>query len=156
MEAMKTNRKLLLLAAAAALLASGAARANDSHTITVNATVVGTCKFNAASSTLSLTLDPTASSTVSQTASVLYRCTKGTAPSFALSSGSTSSASGGNLVNGAESIAYTYSNTPGGSGTGMGAGNDKTLAVTVSVSQANAANVTPGVYTDTIAITLTP
>ena len=38
----------------------------------------------------------------------------------------------------------------------MGAGNDKTLAVSVSVNQANAANVTPAVYTDSIAVTLTP
>jgi spore coat protein U-like protein len=38
----------------------------------------------------------------------------------------------------------------------MGTGNDKTLGLAVSVNQANAANVTPAVYTDTIAITLTP
>ena len=155
MEAMKTNKKLLALAAAA-LLASVNAKANDSHVITVNATVLATCKFNAATTTLAMTLDPTASSTVSQTASVLYRCTKGTAPSFAFSSGSTSSSTGGNLTKAAESIAYTYTSAAGGSGTGMGVGNDKTLSVTVSVNQANAANVTPGVYTDTIAITLTP
>ena len=156
MQAMTTKNKVLALATVAALLASGAARAIDSHTITVSATVVATCKFSSATSTLALTLDPTASSTVSQTASVLYRCTKGTAPSFALSSGSTSSSAGGNLANGAESIAYSYSSSSGGSGTGMGVGNDKTLSVTVSVSQANSANVTPGVYTDTISITLTP
>ncbi|HET7672465.1 MAG TPA: spore coat protein U domain-containing protein [Burkholderiales bacterium] len=153
---MNTKKNNLIAAALAALLMSGNAMAADSHTITVNATVTGTCKFNAASSTLNLTLDPTASSTVTQTASVLYRCTKGTAPSFALASGSTGSAAGGNLVNGAESIPYTFSSASGGSGTGMAAGNDKTLSVSVSVNQANAANVTPAVYTDSITITLTP
>jgi spore coat protein U-like protein len=156
MEAMNTTRKILAAACAAALLASGSAQANDSHTITVNATVLATCKFNTATSTVNMTLDPTLSTTVSQTASILYRCTKGTTPSFAFSSGSTSSATGGNLTKAAESIAYTYTSTSGGNGTGMGTGNDKTLSVTVSVNQANAANVTPGVYTDTIAITLTP
>ena len=150
------NKKLLAALCAAALFVSAAAKAADSHTITVNATVVATCKFNATSTTMNLTLDPTASSTVAQTASVFYRCTKGTSPSFALASGSTSSATGGNLVRGAESIAYSYSSASGGSGSGMGSGNDKTLSVTVSVSQANAADVTPGTYTDTIAITLTP
>ena len=45
-------------------------------------TVAGNCKFNAATSTVGLTLDPTATTTVSQSASVLYRCTKGTAPAF--------------------------------------------------------------------------
>lgn len=153
---MKTTQKILVAACAAALLIGGPAKANDSHTITVNATVLATCKFNTATSTLSMTLDPTLSTTVSQSASVLYRCTKGTAPSFTFSSGSTSSTTGGNLTKAAESIAYTYTSASGGNGTGMGTGNDKTLSVTVSVNQANAANVTPGVYTDTIAITLTP
>jgi spore coat protein U-like protein len=154
---MNTNKKWIAAAcASAALLMSGALQAADSHTITVSATVAGNCKFNAATSTVGLTLDPTATTTVSQSASVLYRCTKGTAPAFALSSGSTSSGTGGNLVNGAESIAYSYTSTSGGSGTGMGTGQDKTLDVTVSVNQANAANVTPNTYTDTIAITLTP
>jgi spore coat protein U-like protein len=151
---MKSNKKLI--AALAAMLVSGAAAAGDNHSVTVNATVNGTCKFNAASSTVNLTLDPTLSTTTTQNASIGYRCTNGTAPTFALSSGSTSSATGGNLVNGAESIAYTFSSTSGGSGTGMGTGNDKTLALSVSVNQANAANVTPAVYTDSIAITLTP
>ena len=151
---MNSNKKMI--AALAAILVSGAAAAGDNHTVTVNATVNSTCKFNAASSTVNLTLDPTASSTVTQNASILYRCTKGTAPTFAFSSGSTSSGTGGNLVNGAESIAYTFTNTPGGSGSGLGTGNDKTLGLAVSVNQANAANVTPNVYTDTIAITLTP
>jgi spore coat protein U-like protein len=151
---MKTNKKLI--AVLAATLMSAAAHAGDNHSITVNGSVSGTCKFNTPTSTVTLTIDPTASTTVSQNASVLYRCTKGTAPTFALSSGSTSSATGGNLVNGTESIPYTFSSTSGGSGTGMGAGNDKTLDVSVSVNQANAANVTPAVYTDSIAITLTP
>jgi spore coat protein U-like protein len=133
---MKSNKNLI--AAVVALLMSGAAAA-DNHSVTV-----------------SLMLDPTSSSTATQGASILYRCTKGTAPSFALASGSTSSATGGNLVNGAESIAYTFSSTTGGAGAGMGAGNDKTLALSVSVNQANAANVTPATYTDSIAITLTP
>lgn len=151
---MKSNKKMI--AALMVMLVSGAAAAGDNHTVTVNATVSGTCKFNAGTSTVNVTLDPTASSTVTQNASILYRCTKGTAPTFALASGSTSSATGGNLVNGAESIAYTFSSTSGGSGSGMGTGNDKTLGLSVSVNQANAANVTPNVYTDTIAITLTP
>ena len=151
---MQSNNTLI--AAVVAMLVSGAAAAGDNHTVTVNATVNGTCKFNAGTSTVNLTLDPSASSTVTQNASILYRCTNGTAPTFALALGSTSSATGGNLVNGAESIAYTFTSTSGGSGSGMGTGNDKTFGLSVSVNQANAANVSPNVYTDSIAITLTP
>src|ERR1044071_8170786 len=124
-----SKNKNLIAATIAALMLAGNAMAADSHTITVNATVSGTCKFNSASSTLNLTLNPTASTTVTQTASVLYRCTKGTAPNFALASGSTSSATGGNLVNGAESIPYTFSSAAGGAGTGVGAAHDNTLSV---------------------------
>ena len=154
---MKTRKKLIAAACAtAAMLMGGAAVAADSHTITVNATVNGNCKFNVATSSVDMTIDPTATTTVTGNAAVLYRCTKGTAPVFALSSGSTGSDSGGNLVNGAESIPYTYTSTSGGAGTGLGAGQDKTLSVTVSVNQASAANVTPNTYTDTIAIDVTP
>ena len=154
---MKPTQKLIAAACAcAALMMSGMSQAADSHVITVNATVAGTCKFNSAASTVSLTLDPTASTNVNQTGSVLYRCTNGTTPAFALSSGSTSSATGGNLVNGAESIPYTFSSTSGGNGTGMAAGQEKTLSVTVTVNQAAAANVSPLTYTDTITIDLTP
>lgn len=154
---MKNTKKLIAAACAtAAMVMSGAALAGDSHTITVNATVNGTCKFNTGTSTVNMTLDPTASTTVTGNAAVLYRCTKGTAPVFALSSGSTSSATGGNLQNGTETIPYTFSSVSGGAGTGLSAGQDKTLSVTVSVNQANAAGVTPNTYTDTIAITLTP
>lgn len=154
---MKPTKKLIAAACAcAALMMSGLSQAADSHTITVNATVAGTCKFNSGTSTVSMTLDPTLATNVSQSGSVQYRCTKGTAPAFALSSGSTSSATGGNLVNGAESIPYTFTSVSGGNGTGMAAGQEKTLSVTVTVNQANAANVTPATYSDTIAITLTP
>jgi spore coat protein U-like protein len=151
---MKTNKKLI--AVLAGMLMSAAAHAGDSHTVNINGTVSGTCKFNSPTSTVNLTIDPTLTTTVTQGANVLYRCTKGTAPTFALASGSTTSATGGNLVNGAESIPYTFTSVAGGNGTGMAAGNDKTLAVSISVNQANAANVTPATYTDTIAITLTP
>lgn len=154
---MKGTRQVIAAACAtAAMLIGGAAQAADSHTITVNATVAGNCRFNAGTSTVNMTLDPTATTTVTGNANVLYRCTKGSTPSFVFASGSTSSGVGGNLVNGSESIAYTYATASGGAGSGLGPGQDKTLTVTVSVDQTNAANVTPATYTDTIAISVTP
>lgn len=153
---MKPTKKLIAAAFACAALVAGLAQAADSHVITVNATVAGTCKFNSAASTIALTLDPTLATNVSQTGSVQYRCTNGTAPAFALSSGSTSSPTGGNLAFGGESIPYTFSSVSGGSGTGMAAGQEKSLSVTVTVNQGAAANVTPATYSDTITIDLTP
>ena len=154
---MKFDKKIVALGIAAACVwMGGSAYAADNHTITVAAAVTGTCKFNSAASTIALTVDPTASTTVSNTGSVLYRCTKTTVPVFTLTSSSTSSNTGGNLINGAESFAYSFSSTGGGNGTGMGTGNDKTLSVTVNVNQALAANVTPGTYSDTILVNVTP
>ena len=156
---MKLRKKILALGLAVACASmGGVAFAAGSHTITVNATVTGTCKFNTAASTIALAVDPTATSSVTGTDNVLYRCTNGTVPSFTLASSSTGSTSGGNLANGAESFPYTFSSTGGGAGTGMGnsATNDKTLAVAVSVAQSGAANVTPGVYSDTILVSVNP
>ena len=154
---MRRLKLMTALVTAALTMGLGAAYGADSHTITVSAAVAGNCKFQGAStSTISLTIDAAATTTINQIGNVTYRCTNGTAPAFVMASGSTASGTGGNLIQGAESIPYTYSSTNTGAGTGMGGGNDKTLAVTVSVNQANAASVTPGTYTDTIAVTLTP
>ena len=151
---MKPSKKLI--AAAFAALAMTGAQAADNHSITVRADVAGTCKFQSATSQIDLTVDPSAAGNATGNGSIIYRCTKGTTPVFGLQSGSTSSTTGGNLSLAGETIPYTFSSTSGGNGTGMGAGQDKTLGVTVTVNQANAADVTPGIYTDTIAITLNP
>jgi spore coat protein U domain-containing protein, fimbrial subunit CupE1/2/3/6 len=154
---MKFERKTLALGVAAACVwMGGNAYAADNHTITVAAAVSGTCKFNSAASTINLTVDPTAVTTLSPTGTVLYKCTKTTTPAFTLTSTSTSSTTGGDLISGTENFAYTFSSTGGGNGTGMGSGQDKTLTVTVNVDQALAANVTPGTYSDTITVNVTP
>ena len=154
---MKPSKKLMI-AACAALTMSGAAQAADNHTINISATVAAHCRFNAPSSNVNFTLDPSAATVVTQTATILYRCTKGTTPVFAFSSASTGGGAAGTLedaVSG-DTIAYSYVSSAPVDGTGLGAFQDKTLSVDVSVNQANAAGVTPGTYTDTIAITLNP
>jgi spore coat protein U-like protein len=134
------------------LLASGAAQAGGSNALAVKANVLGNCRFSAPSSTLSFTLDPLGPGSVTQTASVQYRCSKGSSATLALTS-----VNGNRLVKGAEAIAYTYSSSVSNSnGNGNGVGQDKTLSVIVNISQPAAANVSPGVYTDVIDVTLTP
>ena len=156
---MKHLKLKAALVTAALTMGLGAAQGADTFTINVSAAVAGNCKFQTSSPwAINLAIDAAATTTVNQTGNVLYRCTNGTSPIFAMTSASTASATGGNLIQGLESIPYTYSSTNTGAGTGMGGapGNDKTLAVTVSVNQANAASVTPGSYTDSISVTLTP
>ncbi|HLS86013.1 MAG TPA: spore coat protein U domain-containing protein, partial [Burkholderiales bacterium] len=127
-----------------------------SHTVNVSATVTGNCKFvNSGGSTpLTLSIDPTATTTASGTADVLYRCTNGTSPIFALTSASLGSTTAGNLGNGSETIPYAFSSTNEGAGAGFGAGSDKKLTVTVTVDQTDAASVSAGTYTDDIAVTI--
>ncbi len=159
---MNLQKKAAVLSVAAAFAGvAGDAPAADTHTITVSATVNGTCRFQgAATSTIALTVDPSAATTVSNTGTVLYRCTKGQSPSFTMQSSSTLSPTGGNVSGPSpattESFPYTYTSTNTGAGTGFGTGNDKTLSVTVSVVQSAAANVSAGVYTDTITVSLNP
>ena len=155
---MKLSKTTIAAALAGAFaLSSAALQAADSHTITVNATVSAACKFNSATSTLAFAIDPAATATISQPAAVTYRCTKGTTPSFALSSGSTGGTGSGNLTSaGGESIAYSFGGTAPVAGSGLGSGQDKTYTVTVSVDPTNAANVSPAVYSDTIAVTINP
>lgn len=155
---MKLKKQILALGLAVGFASIGgsAFAAGPNHTITVNATVPTVCKFSSTTSSVTLALDPTLTTTVTGTDNVLYRCTNGTAPTFTLTSSSTSSTTGGNLAQGAETIPYTFTSTSGGPGTGLGSGNDKTLGVTVSVDQTNAASVTPGTYSDTIVVSVNP
>ena len=151
---MKSNKKML--AAAFVVFAMTSAQAADNHTITVNAVVGGTCKFITGSSSINMNVDPTLSTNLTGTGNIQYRCTKGTVPIFIYTSGSTGAPDGGELRKNGEMIPYTFSAIPGGNGQGMAPGLERTLAVTVTVNQANAANVTPETYTDTIVIALTP
>ena len=130
---MKLKKQILALSLAVGFASIGGSAFAAPHTITVNASVAQVCKFNTAASSIALTLDPTLTTTVTGTDSVLYRCTNGTSPTFTLTSSSTSSTGGGNLLQGAETIPYTFTSTGGGAGTGMGSGNDKTLGDRKSV-----------------------
>ena len=140
-------------AAVLLLVLSGAVQAAGPHTLSVRANVLGSCRFSTPGTIVSLALDPTSTAAVSQTGSVTYRCTKGNSATFSLAS-----LNGNRLLRGAEAIPYAYASAQNNNGNGNGnaVGQDKVLSVTVTVSQAAAANITPGVYTDVINVTLTP
>ena len=155
---MKLDRNLLAagVAAACTWLGSSEALAAAEHTVTISAQVTGKCKFNTSSSTIVLTIDPAASTTITAPGSMTYRCTRGTTPTFTHASASTGSGSGGQLRAGTEGFAYSYSNSGSAVGGGMGSGQDRTHTIVVTVDQALAANVTPTTYSDTIVISVNP
>src|SRR5215475_7606507 len=119
--------RLLLPVAVASTLAAGSAQASDNVNVTVNATVVGVCKFFTAAPVLNITntgsgsnIDPSAAGPATGSVNVTYRCSNGTTPTFTVpASGTVTCTTAGTC--GATSMAVsnvTSSNT--GNGTGMG------------------------------------
>ena len=155
---MKFDRKLLAVGAAAACawLGSENTWAASDHTVTINALVSAKCKFNSSSSTIVLAIDPAATTSITAPGSVIYRCSRGTTPSFTLVSTSTGRSTSGRLSAGSEGFTYGFSSSGTAPGGGMGAGQDRTHVVTITVDQSLAANVTPATYSDTIVISVNP
>lgn len=155
---MKT-KKLVASLLAAGLMASGAGLA-DTNTLTVSASVTGTCKFSSATSTLSFgALDPSSASDASASNTTTYWCTKGVVAS-------TSAGDGSNFSGGSRRMAGTgaaagdfipYSLAlAGGTQTGVGPGTPLTLTIDGDIVNADYVNATAGSYSDTVTLTITP
>lgn len=130
--------------------------AADTNTLTVTASVVGTCKFNSATSTLAFgALDPSSASNATAAGATTYWCTKGTVASTAADNGANWSGSSRQMANGAELIPYALTLT-GGTQTGAGKGTPLTLDLAGSIANADFINVAAGNYTDTVTLTVTP
>jgi hypothetical protein len=151
----------MLLAAISAMLVISHARAADSVTVTVNATVSGVCKFNSGQSpivtiqTSGGVIDPSAAGPATGNANVLYRCTNGTSPTFNVPATATITCTTSGTC-GSSTMAPTMSGSGNAAGTGMGSGQDKTLVVTGQLTSAQYANAQAGDYSGTISVTVTP
>lgn len=153
---MKNQRTLIKIFGAALLACSaGLAAAEDTQILAVSATVPGTCKFSAASTPLAFgSIDMTSTAAVTQTANVVYRCTKNTA-----SLGITGT-TGAHLMtsSGGDKLAYTMSIAGDiSAGTGFGAsGSDLTAVVTGTIAAADFQTAAAGNYTEDVTLTITP
>ena len=134
-------RNALMSVAALGLLASGSAHASDSVSVTVNATIVGVCKFFTAAPVLNLTntatgsnIDPSSTTSATGNAAITYRCSNGTSPVFVVPATATVTCS---ACTGTPTMAPTITSSGAIAGTGMGSGNDKILTVTGTILQAN-------------------
>lgn len=164
--AHKLNRRTWVVAIAAGLLGLGAVppvSAADNVTVTVNATIVGVCKFFTASPVVDITntgvgsnIDPSLAGPAEGTANINYRCSNGTAPAFTVPSPATVTCTVGTPCSGSPTMAATMTYTGGGNGTGMGAGQNKTLEVKGSITQATYENKPEGAYTGTIVVSVSP
>jgi hypothetical protein len=154
--------RLILPVAIASALAAGTAEASDSVSVTVNATIVGVCKFFTTTPTINITntgtgsnIDPSAAGPASGNVDILYRCSNGTSPSFTVPASATvTCTTAGNC--GASTMVPTVSSTNTGAGTGLGSGKDQTLNVVAQITQANYQNAQVGSYSGTMTVSVTP
>ena len=142
------------------VLLTGVAFAADTNTVTVTANVVGTCRFNSATSTLAFgSLDPGAGGDVSASTSTTFWCTKNASYSITDDDGLHESGPNVNRMEhtttAGEFIPYTFSYSPA-TGTGSGPTSPITLDISGTVTFANYENAAAGDYADTVVLSITP
>ena len=137
---------------------SGVAFAADTNTVTVSANIVGTCKFNTATTILAFGgLDQTQTTDVPATALTTFWCTKNT--NYTISDDDGLHESGINLNNmendgtSGEFIKYSFSYSPT-SGAGGGKTSPTTLNMNGLINNADYVDAAAGTYHDTIVITI--
>lgn len=139
-------------------LACGIAAA-DTQSLSVTASVTGVCKFNTGQTPVMAfgAIDPSGTGDITASASVTYRCTKGTTASVSNAVTGTRSLAGSGTASGdtmAYQLAFTSGNT--GTGTGFGAGQDLTLVLGGTITSANYQNKAAGGYAETVTLTVAP
>lgn len=152
-------RSVAAMGVAATLFGASGAMASDSRTVTVNATIVGVCKFFTATPVINITntasgsnIDPSLAGPATGNVPITYRCSNGTPPSFTVPATATVTFAGPPSATMTPTI--TSANT--GNGTGLGSGKDQTLTVTATILQAAYENAPVGAYTGTMTVSVTP
>ena len=128
-------------------------------TVTVTATVQGTCRFTSGGS-VSFVLDPATGGVVNGTVSnPTFWCTKGLNYTITDDDGLYDTGVGARRMEHTdglitEYIPYSFSYTA--AGTGNGANNPNTMDITASVAPADYMDATAGDYSDTVTLTINP
>ncbi len=148
-------RKLAVFAVLMGLfMAPALTHAADTQTVTVSATVVGTCKFNSGGS-ITFTLDPSVGGNVNGTVTQpQFWCTKNASYTITDDDGLNESGTTHRLTNGSEYIPYSFSYTA--TGTGQGRTSPITMNITSTILEADYINASAGLYTDTVTLTINP
>ena len=151
-------KKILMALIAVALVAmAGAAMAQDTATVAVSATVVGTCKFATGGSIPFGNLDPSVGT--DQTPAVTqptFWCTKGAGYTITDDDGVNKSGTTHQMKHASLTEYIPYSFTYTASGTGAGPGSVLTMDIASSVKGTDYQNASAGSYTDTVTLTINP
>ena len=154
-------KKLIAITAAAAIVAiTGTAMAADTNTLTVQASVSGTCKFSSSTSTLNFgALDPSSAADANTNTTTQFWCTKGvTTDSITAGQGLHWSGAQRQMLAAGTSgdlIPYDLTLTPD-SNANAGPTSPRTLTIAGSIVNADYINKTADNYSDTVTLTLTP
>ncbi|MGI9303618.1 MAG: Csu type fimbrial protein [Gammaproteobacteria bacterium] len=166
--------KISLAAVASALLLPvlGAQAATDTGSMNVRAQVADVCIVDTVNDMDFLSITPGSAANYDASASILWRCSNGTAGTFSLDKGVTGAdiSSREMAGPGTGNLAYQlYSDTTrstvfgdgatgstiGVTGSGMSVASQQSTSVYGRVLDADAQNVEPGAYADTVTVTLT-
>ena len=139
------------------MLFASAANTADNVSVTVNANINAVCKFFTAAPVVNVTntgigsnIDPSSLATATGSASLVYRCSNGTTPLFAVPGTATITNGGGATM----TPAISSSNT--GPGSAMGMDRNQTLTVTGQIAPAGFQDAPAGAYTGSILISVAP
>lgn len=157
------NARTLRNALAATMLSTMAAmsaHAADSLSVTVNATVIGVCKFFTSSPVVNINntgtgsnIDPSDPTTATGNVAITYRCSNGSAPTFVVPATALVTCA---ACSGAPTMSPTLTSSNTGAGTGMGSGQNKTLTVTGTLLAAAFTDAAAGAYTGNVTVSVTP
>lgn len=141
-------KKILVLTVAALLACSSAALAAGTATLTVNATVLGTCAFDTTDTTLSFgVIDPAALvGDATATTSIAFTCSNGTQATLTDSSSGnlTGGFSGGSLP---YALAYTIP---------VGTGASQNITIDGTIANADILTAAADVYTEVVTLSINP
>ncbi len=139
------------------VLLTGVAFSADNNTLTVSATVTGTCKFSSATSSLSFgTLDPSVGGNVNASNTTQFWCTKGVTETVAAGNGAHYSGTSRQMIEaGGDLIPYSLALAKDAN-INQGPGSPRTLTISGTVLGTDYTGKTAGNYSDIVTLTITP
>lgn len=157
---MKASKLAAVLGLGAGLAIAGSAYPADTSNMTVQAAVVGTCKFNSTPVLDFGNLDPASAANGAGSSTISFWCTKGSAYTVTAGNGNNYDVPGATRrmkgPGALDLMPYSLTLPAAATGTGSGKSTAITFAVTGAVLNANYINATVGSYTDTVQMAVNP
>jgi len=154
------KKVLMAMVAVAAVAMAGVSWAASTTPLTVNANVVGTCKFTGGNPPLAFgDLDPSQDTLKQASVDVQFWCTKGSAaaPTFSAGNGNNFAGSTRNMVGpGGDIIPYSIDSFTADGNPNTGPGTPRMVTILGTVPANSYSDKTFGAYSDTVTLTITP